>query len=526
MKPTRSRRAKIIRWTSIAVAAVLVAGTLSAYVVLKLRLDGITHIAKIDAGHRPPRYNNALNILLLGSDTRSGHNRSIGGRFGCDCSDTIMLAHISPGRGKVTVVSIPRDTVVPLYACSPWDGLPGQQADSYAVERINATLAAGGPECVRETVEQQSGIYIDNVIEIDFTAFQQVVNDIGGVTVCLPFPIHNVISLAGGTGLDLSAGYHHIYGRVALQFWRTRENIADGSDIARIARDQYLLAQLVKGVLHSGLLHSPSKLYSVLGDVANQMSTDASNLDLLHIATSLAGISTSHVQFITAPWVSYPGNANEVEFAQPQANAVFWALAHDTRLPKITRKGSKVPASPVTPASATSAPASPTAGTSTPAVTPVATPTTGTAGQPLATTPPQVKIMILNGSSGVNETSQAATALTSRGFDVVGTGYAATTGYTKSVIQYATAADLPTANSLKQQFSSVTVQLDPSLTPGTIQVILGSSFTKLAPPRQTSAAVSGLSTDYGGITANVSCRNSAFYGYYDQIPSIPTSCAC
>jgi LCP family protein required for cell wall assembly len=497
MKRMRSRRTRIIRWTSIAIAAVLVAGTLSAYIVIRLKLDGITHIAKIDAGHRPPRYNNAFNILLLGSDNRHGHNGAIGGRNGCNCSDTIMVAHISPGRGKVTVVSIPRDTVVPYYACSPTDGLPGQQANPDAVERINATLAAGGPECVRETLEQQSGIYIDNVIEIDFIAFQKVINDVGGVNVCVPFSIHNVISLAGGTGLDLSAGYHHIGGRVALQFWRTRENVADGSDIARIARDQYLLAQLVKGVLHTGLLHSPSKLYNVLGDVASNMVTDASTIDLLHIATSLAGISTSDVQFITAPWVSYPGDPNEVEFAHPQANAVFWALAHDTKLPKITKKKQKtLKTSPV-----------------------------GTAAQPLTVSPSQVKVMVLNGSSGANLISQAADALTSRGFTVVGTGYAATTSYTTSVIQYATAADLPSARMVKQQFSSVTLQLDPSLTPGTVQVILGSSFTKLAPPQQTAQAVSGLSTSYGGITASVSCRNTAFYGYYDQAP-VSNTCAC
>jgi len=497
MKRMRSRRTKIVRWTSIAVAAVLVAGTLSAYIVIRLKLDGITHIAKIDTGHRPPRYNNALNLLLLGSDNRHGHNGAIGGRSGCNCSDTIMLVHVSPGRGKVTVVSIPRDTVVPYYACSPTDGLPGQQANPYAVERINGTLAAGGPECVRETVEQQSGIYINNVVQIDFTAFEKVVDDVGGVNVCVPFSIHNVITLAGGTGLDLTAGYHHIGGRVALQFWRTRENIADGSDIARIARDQYLLAQLVKGVLRTGLLHSPSKLYQVLGDVADHMVTDASTIDLLHIASSLAGISTGHVQFITAPWVSYPANPNEVEFAQPQADAVFWALAHDTKLPKITKKKQKS----------------------------TKTPTVGTVAQPLTVSPSQIKVMVLNGSSGTDLTSQAAAALTSRGFTVVGQGYAATTTYTTSVIQYASAADLPSARTMKQQFSSVTLQLDPSLAAGTVQVILGSSFTKLAPPRQTAQAVSGLSTDYGGITANVSCRNSAFYGYYDQEP-VPNTCAC
>jgi LCP family protein required for cell wall assembly len=495
MKRMRSRRAKILRWAAITVAVVLVAGAAGAYAVFRSELGGITHIQKLDSYRRPPQYNNALNILLLGSDTRAGHNAAVGGRIGCSCSDTIMLAHISPGAGKVIVVSIPRDTMVPYDKCAPWNGLPGQQADPYAVERINATLEAGGPECVRSTVEQQTGIYIDNVIELDFTGFEKVINDLGGVNVCLPFAIHNVVTAAGGSGLNLSAGEHHIDGRVALQFWRTRENVADGSDTARIARDQYLLAQIVKGVLHSRVLRSPTKLYQVIGDVARSMTTDASDTGLLHIATSLNGISTKDVQFITAPWAAYPGNPNEVEFAQPQADAVFFAIAHDTALPKQPRKKAKNGASP--------------------------------AGQLLTISPTLVKVLILNGSDGVNLTSQASAALTSRGFTVVGSGYASTTGYRRSVIEYSTAADLAAANTLKEQFSAAALRRVPGLTPGTVEVILGSAFRALAPARPTSpSSISGLAASYGGITAQVSCRNSAFYGYYDSTTPGPASCSC
>jgi LCP family protein required for cell wall assembly len=495
MKRVRSRRAKIIRWTSIAMASILVAATLSLYVTLRLKLDAITHIPKIDAAHRPPRYTDAINILLLGSDTRDGSNRKAGaGRSGCNCSDTIMLAHISPGRGKVTVVSIPRDTMVPIYACSPWDGLPGQVADLDSLEQINWTLSFGGPECTRETVEQQTGIYINNVIEIDFTGFEEAINDIGGVNVCVPFNIDNTISDAGGSGLTLTAGEHHIWGRVALQFWRTRDNIANGSDIARIARDQYMLAQIVKGVLHSGLLDSPTKLYKVLSDVAPNLTTDASDTELLDLALSLAHISTGNVQFLTAPWIVYPPDPDRVEFEQPQANALFWAIAHDSKLPKLTKAKDKTAAPPAT------------------------------GGQPLTVSPDTVKVLILNGSDGVNQTTQASTELSDRGFDVVGTGYAQADTYTTTVIQYADQADLPAADTLKQQFGSVTLQLVPSLTPGTIQVILGSSFTGLAAPKQTSSAISGLSTNYGGITANIRCRNSAFYGYYDEQPISKTCC--
>jgi LCP family protein required for cell wall assembly len=496
MKRRRSRRMTILGWVSVAIATILVAGTVTAYVTLRTKLDSITHIAKIDVQHRPHRYTDALNILLLGSDNRHGHNGVIGGREGCNCSDTIMLVHISPGRKKITVLSIPRDTMVPYYACSPWEGLPGQDANPYSVERINGTLAAGGPECVRETVEQQTGIYIDDVLELDFTGFEDMINDVGGVNVCLPFSIHNSISIAGGSGLDLSAGEHHIWGRVALQFWRTRENVANGSDIDRIARDQYLLAQVMKGVLHSGLLHSPSKLYDVLSDVAGNLTTDASDTDLLHIATSLAGIKLTNVQFITAPWAVYPYDPNEVVFSQPQADALFYAIAHDSKLPKLTKnKSGKAAKSPA-----------------------------GSGGQLLTVSPADVKVMILNGSDGTDETSAAQTALTSRGFTVVGTGDAPADGYTTSVIQYASSADLAAANTLKEQFTDVKLELDPDLTPGTVQVILGSTFTTLATPKSTSQAISGLSTDYGGITANIRCRNSAFYGYYDQAPAVPATC--
>src|SRR5260370_24162476 len=107
MKRMRSRRAQLIRWTSIAVAAVLVAGSLTAYVAFQLKLDSITHIAKIDTAHRPQRYNNALNLLLLGSDNRHGHNGALGGPGGANCSHTIMVPHVSPARGQAVGRNIP-----------------------------------------------------------------------------------------------------------------------------------------------------------------------------------------------------------------------------------------------------------------------------------------------------------------------------------------------------------------------------------------------------------------------------------
>ena len=489
-----------------AVAVVLVATGLGLFVAVRAQISGIKHIKRIDTAHSPPKYTNALNILLLGSDTRTNQG-GVGGRAGCNCSDTIMVAHISPGHKRVIVVSIPRDTVVPLYACSPWEGLPGQQADPYAAERINATLANGGPECVRETVEQQTGIFIDYVIELNFTGFEKVINDIGGVNVCLPFAIDNPVTSTEGSGLKLSAGEHHIDGRVALEYWRTRYNIADGSDIERIARDQYLMAQIVKGVLHSGLLSSPTELYNVIGDVSRATTTDASDTQLLHIALSLRGISEQNVQFITAPWASYPYDPNEVEFAQPQADALFWAIAHDTGLPPASGGRHKNSASP-------SASASPSPSTS--------------PSPSASASPAPVTIMVLDGSSKSDLTSSAELGLAGRGFAIAGTGYAPSQSYVDTVIEFGGAAGRPAARSLLKQFTMAKIKRVKSLGPATIDIILGRSFTALAPPQPTpQSSINSLDTSYGGINASVRCRNSAFYGIYDTPqPGKANTCAC
>jgi LCP family protein required for cell wall assembly len=509
---------RILGWTSIGLAVVLVATTLGAYITLRLKLDGITHVRRIDVNNRPKRYNSALNLLLLGSDTRHGRNAGVGGT-GCNCSDTIMVVHISPGRGKVTVLSMPRDTMVPQYKCAPWDGQAGQPEDPQLYERINSTLANGGPECVRHTVEQVTGIYISDFVQLTFTGFRKVINDIGGVNVCVPFAVNDPIVNLGygqghGTGLKLSPGRHHINGKVALEFWRARYALADGTDTARIARDQYLMAQLAKGVLHSGLMSSPAKLLRVIGDVAQAMTTDASTSDLVAIVTSLTSVTAGHVQFVTAPTGPWPYDNNELELAQPQASAMFSAIAHDTRLPKAAGKKH------------------------------------GAGGQVLTISPARVKVMVLNGSGIGRQASRAAAQLTDRGFVIVGTGNATRADYVKSVIEYGTAADRPAANTLAEQFSSARIKLVPALAAGLVQVILGSDFTGLATPGPTASptltpaasaspeaspgatpspsptSIGSLSGSFGGITGTVSCRNSAFYGPNSPAPAGPVPCGC
>jgi len=457
------------------------------YSVYRDDVNSIHQIKITGLGNRPPKYTNALNILLIGSDTRKGANKQFGRSLvdGGQRSDTIILLHISPGRKGAVVISFPRDTVVPTLACpAQGTGTPGQVADPTALERINSTFANGGPSCLYKTVEQITGVRIDHFVQLDFVGFEHVVNDIGGVDICLPFAVNNPQS-----GLHLSAGKHHVRGKEALAFWRIRENIGEGSDLQRIQRDQYLMASLVQGVEKSNILGSITKTFAVVKDVASAMTTDMDLNSMVSILGSVRNLNTKDIQFVQVPTVAYPGDPQaEVEFAQPGAQDLFSAIAHDKTLP-------------------------PTSKTTTPVLA--------------AADPSDVNVQVLNGSGANGIAATTGAALASRGFHVLGTGDASAFNYTSSVIEYASSAEKPQVQTLRKQLDNVIVKQDPNLEAGTVELILGSDYSgTLATPGGTSPgsgkkSVDGLSKTFGGIKGNASCKSDtgAFAG--PNSPPIP-----
>ena len=452
----RTGKRHVLRWVAAAAVIVVAAGTLTAYLKYRAVYDSITRVTvpSTALGHRPPQYStSSMNILVYGVDSRAGltkHQQYVlrTGDDQTDNTDTIMIVHISPGRGQVTVMSIPRDTMVPVYECAKAPGYAGQQASPGSEVQINSLLQIGGPTCLWKTVEQSTGIRIDHFIGIGMLGFVKVVNDLGGVNVCVPFKVDDQVS-----GLNLNAGEQHINGVQALAFWRTREDLGDGSDLERIERDQFMSAQVVKGVLSNGLLSNPIKLVTVVSDAAAAMTTDSgmTTSDLVQIAESFHSLSSNNVQFITVPNEPWTQNAARVQFAQPQADKVFADIAHDVSVPKAT----------ATPAASASASSS------------------SGGAQVLTTSPSKVRVEVLNGSGVATIATQAAAGLTKRGFDVTGTGDAPSYAYTKSVIEYSSSADLAQVNTLNQELSNVTDLKDATLTPGTVELILGSDFTGL-----------------------------------------------
>jgi hypothetical protein len=268
------------------------------------------------------------------------------------------------------------------------------------------------------------------------------------------------------------------------------------------------MASLLQGVEKSGILKSPRQMISVVTDAARAMRTDTglTPSKMLQIAESLRGLSTKSVQFIEVPTQAYSLNQNWVQWISPQDPQLFSAIAHDSKLPKLPKSRGKSAKIPARLAKSRSG--------GTPGKTGPAAAETGKSAVLGTVSPAKVNVDVLNGSQIQGLAASTAAKLTTRGFNVVGTGNAANSAYTTSVIAYASAADLPAARTLKGQLGHVTLHLDSSLTPGTVDLILGSGFTALKPVSATSAhaRVAGLSKQYGGITGNVNvCHDSAAF---------------
>jgi len=453
--------------------------SLSAYAAYRNVYDSIHHVTVTsgELGKRPPKLNGSENILIIGSDSRTGTRGRYGHGIQGSRSDTTMLLHISPTHTGAIVISFPRDTMVPIYSCEgDGQGHPGQQAQADVLEQLNNTFSYGGPACLWRTLEQITSIHIDHFVQVDFSGFKSIVNDVGGVPVCLPFAIKDPASK-----LNLPAGKSVVHGTQALAFVRER-HIGYGSDLQRINRQQIFLASLAQKVSQSSSLSAPTRLYGLVHDIASSLTTDSglTLTDMYAIANSLKGLSTTALQFIMAPVVPSPLNPNDlVEFAQPPADDLFRAIARDNHILKTARRAAHAKS------------------------------------QSLPTVKPgQVQLQVLNGTSVAGLASTTASQLTARGFKVAGTGNA--TAASSTIIEYASATQMPQVNTLQKEIPGATAKQVTSLKGSTLSLVLGSGFkgigTHKSKKHAKSASAAALSKNYGGVNgaANI-CNQSAAY---------------
>ncbi|CAM5624676.1 transcriptional regulator [Streptomyces avidinii] len=266
----------------------------------------------------------AQNILLIGSDSRSGRNNAGYGRDkGTQRSDTTILLHLPQDRRSATAVSIPRDLMTDIPVCTQVDG--SRTAEQFA--QFNWAFQWGGAACTIRTVEKLTGIRIDHHMVIDFGGFKKMVDAIGGVEVCLKEPVNDAEAK-----LRLAAGRQTLQGEQALGFVRARHSLGNGSDTERMGRQQQFLGSLVKKVQSNGVLLNPARLYPLLDAATSSVTTDpalASLRGLYELVRGMRNIPTEQVKFLTVPRKPYEPNPNRDELVEPAAERLFQQLRMD-----------------------------------------------------------------------------------------------------------------------------------------------------------------------------------------------------
>ncbi len=256
---------------------------------------------------RPAKVTSALNYLLVGSDTRVGLTKEqskllrVGSTKTAEGarSDTILLVHISKARDKVTIISIPRDSLVTIPAHI---GLDGKSQIPERKAKINTAFAWGGAPLLIQTLESETNLKIDHYVEIGFAGFANMVDAIGGIDVCTKRDINDPKS-----HLILSAGVHTLNGVESLKYVRTRDFDGMG-DLGRIQRQQQFMSAILRKVTSTGVLLNPIKLTNFFNAAIATVRTDSelNKNDLITLAKQMRNLSASKVRTLTIPL----GNTN------------------------------------------------------------------------------------------------------------------------------------------------------------------------------------------------------------------------
>ncbi|TYB58362.1 LytR family transcriptional regulator [Nonomuraea sp. PA05] len=433
--PGGQNRMRVLAWVSIGLTSVMVAGALTAYTTYRDAFGNINQKSvKEDIINPRPPETGALNVLLVGSDTRAGQGNAKYGQAlarqsdaGGKRTDTIILMHISPNRDKAQLISFPRDSMVQIPRCkneTTKQEMPARR------DMINSAYNSGGIACTISTIETLTGIRVNHFVEVDFSGFKNIVDALGGIEICLKTAVNDKSSK-----LVLPAGTSLLNGEKALGYVRLR-HYGDGSDIQRIKRQQIFLSKVVAKATSSELLTDVGRLRDFVAAAGKSVTMDPElandTEELIRIAMSAKALTANGVKFITVPWGAAPDDPNRVVWTEPDAGELFKAIRTDTEV-----------------------------------ATPE--PTSSTSAKPKAAVKPQqVRVQVLNGTKTFGKAREVADQLAKEGYKVVSVGnYTAPGGaslpkseihYTKTETATDHAVKLGTAVLPKPQAASGKVQ--------------------------------------------------------------------
>ena len=234
-----------------------------------------------------------------------------------------MLVHIADNPRRVTVVSFPRDLMIPLPSCTREDGSVSPETSK---SQINEAWGRGGLSCVAKTISDLSGENIPFAAKVSFGNVINITEAIGGVDVC----IGNGGIRDHYTGIDWPAGPRTISGVEALQFLRTRHGLENGSDLARISNQQQYMSSLARKLVSEEVLSDPAALYRLATTAVDNITPSQSLANpstLVQIAMAVRGVPFEDINFVQYPVFTDPADVNRVVPNYEKADELWAALA-------------------------------------------------------------------------------------------------------------------------------------------------------------------------------------------------------
>jgi LCP family protein required for cell wall assembly len=321
----RARRRRRGRGRSLALALVV---TLLGWVAFTAwapwhAWSTVTRVDTTPDGNRPGPADGHT-YLLVGSDSREGlsaeQKKALGtGSAEGRRTDTIILVHVPSGGGKASLISIPRDSYLPI---------PGNGQN-----KVNAAFAIGGPKLLVETVEQATGLPVDGYVEIGLGGFADVVDSLGGVYLCVPRDIKD-----DKAHIDLKEGCQTLDGPDALGYVRARYSDPRG-DIGRAERQRQFLGAVMKQAATPSTVLIPWRWWSFTHAAAGNLvvGEDTSLLDSYRILSALRGVSSGDTLSLVVPLASTnttTSAGSSVIWNAPRAEELFGMLRDGTPLDK------------------------------------------------------------------------------------------------------------------------------------------------------------------------------------------------
>ncbi|MGW4206611.1 LCP family protein [Lentzea sp. NPDC004789] len=318
---TRAKKTALVAGRTVVALVAVTTLVFSGYFWAALKLvkenTNTTQILNVleDIPNSPAVEDGAMDILLVGSDSRTdAQGRPLPPDVlrklrteGTDTvnTDTIIVLRVPRNGGKVSAISIPRDTYVPIagfredkinsaYGAVKYLTAERLQAEGVTdqQERERKSDEAGRKALV-QAVQDLTGMRVDHYAEINLYGFYLLTEVIGGVKVCLKAGTSDPNS-----GANFRAGEQVISGGDALSFVRQRN--MPGGDLGRIARQQVFMSQAMKQLLSAGTFTDAGRLKGLLDAVSKSVVVDE-KLDLATLAAQAQGLASGNVEFATIP---------------------------------------------------------------------------------------------------------------------------------------------------------------------------------------------------------------------------------